>query len=171
MGIAIGLLLCVFISAGAQDKETLQRKIECVLKDKEPDWMCKKSLPEGDAGPLRVYYNFLCSREGQQVNGSVYLLSSQQDAVDMLDRSQMMLQINKSKPQDGIGEQAYGFAGNGAAWITFRNANVFGQVDVSAIPVPAVAAQSPEMDASTRLAFDIAKRFAQHLVQTTHTQR
>jgi len=163
--IAVGLLLCVFVSAGAQDRESLERKIERLLRDKEPDWLCEKSLPEGEsgAGSPRVYFNFVCRCREQQLNGSVYVLSSQQDAVDMLDRSQMMLQINKSKPLAGIGEQAFGYAEDGAAWITFRNANTFGQVDASAIRSGTTAAQSSEKEVLTRLAFDIAERFAQHL--------
>ena len=154
----------------AQDKAQLQQDIERTLKANEPDWICKKATPEGESGPgsHSVFYNFQCRYKGQQLNqvsGAIYVLNSKPDALKMLDRSQMMLQINESKPQYGIGEQAYGYAGHGSAWITFRNGNVFGQVNVGVIDPRTVVNPSPEMDAYTNQAFEVAKRFAFYLAQ------
>jgi hypothetical protein len=166
----LALAPCLAMSILAQSKTQLQQNIERILKATEPDWICKKTTPEGEPGPDSppVFYNFQCKYKGQRLNqlsGVIYVLNSKQDAVGMLDRSQMMLQINESKPQYGIGEQAYGYAGHGSAWITFRNGNVFGQVNVGIIDPRTVVNPSPEMDAYTNQAFDIAKRFAFYLAQ------
>ena len=163
--VAIALAPWILAPAGAQDKAEFQQSIERILKEKEPGWLCKKSIPEGEPGPdsPRVYYNFQCKNLGQeanQVNGSIYVLKSKQEAITMLDRSQMMLQINASKPQDGLGDQAYAYARHGNAWITFRKGNVFGQVDVSIIDPHTAADPSSAMDALTNQAFDIARKFA-----------
>ena len=170
--VAIALLPCILAPAGTQDKTELQQSIERILKEKEPGWLCKKSMPEGDPGsgsPV-VSYNFDCRYKEQQANqvtGSIVVLNSKQDAITMLDRSQMMLQVNASKPQDGIGEQAYAYAGHGGAWLTFRKGNVFCQLNVGIIDPRTVADSSPEMDAFTTQAFDIAKKFALDLAQYT----
>jgi hypothetical protein len=168
--ITLALLLFLLKTIPAQNKAQLQQTIERTLKANEPDWICKKNIPEGEPGPdsPRVFYNFSCSYKGQQMNqvtGSIYVLNSKQDAVKMLDHSQMTLQINASKPQYGIGEQAYGYAGHGSAWITFRNGNIFGQVNAGVVDPRTVADPSPEMDAFTNQAFDVAKRFAFYLAQ------
>jgi hypothetical protein len=170
VSVALVLAACLVGSSRAQDKTQLQQNIERALKANEPDWNCQKSTPEGEPGPEspRVFYNFQCRYKGQQLNqlsGAIYVLDSKQDAVKMLDRSQMMLQINESKPQYGIGEQAYGYEGHGSAWITFRNGTVFGQVNVGVIDPRTVANPSAEMDAYTNQALDIAKRFAFYLAQ------
>lgn len=170
VALALALAPCWVTSILAQDKTQLQQDVERTLQANEPDWICKKSAPEGEPPPdgPRVFYNFQCKYKGQQlnqVNGAIYVLNSKQDAVKMLDRSQMMLSVNESKPQYGIGEQAYGYAGRGSAWITFRNGNVFGQVNVGVIDPRTVVDPSPEMDAYTNQAFDIAKRFAFYLAQ------
>lgn len=168
--VALAILPFLLKTVRAQDKAQLQQDIERTLKANEPDWLCKKNTPEGEPGPdsPRVFYNFECRLKGQrrdQVFGSIYVLNSEQDAAKMLDRSQMMLQINESKPQYGIGEQAFGYAGHGSAWITFRNGNMFGQVNVGVVDPRTVADPSSEMDAFTHQAFDIAKRFALYLAQ------
>ena len=170
--VAIALLPCALTPAGTQDKTELQQSIERILKEQEPGWLCKKSMPEGEPGPgsPRVFYNFDCRYKEQQANqviGSIVVLNSKQDAITMLDRSQMMLQVNASKPQDGIGEQAYAYAGHGGAWVTFRKGNVFGQLNVGIIDPRTVADPSPEMDAFTTQAFDIARKFALDLAQYT----
>ena len=55
---------------------------------------------------------------------------SKRDAERALALSQR-LQINESKPVEGIGEQAYELAKERFAWITFRKANVYAQVNVA----------------------------------------
>ena len=169
---AFALLAYLLTPVHAQDKKQLQQNVERTFKTHEPDWLCEKSTPEGEstAESPKVFYNFQCKYKGQQLNqvsGSVYVLSSKQDAVKMLDRSQMMLQVNKSKPLYEIGEQAYWYAGHGSAWITFRNGTVFGQVSVGVVDSRTVADPSPEMDAFTNEAFEIAKRFAFYLTQSS----
>jgi|ERR1051325_10056891 hypothetical protein len=164
------LLVFLPTTVHAQDKPQLQQDIERTLKANEPDWLCKKNTPEGEPGPdsPRVFYTFDCRYKGQQTNqvfGSIYVLNSKQDAEKMLDRSQMTLQVNESKPQYGIGEQAYGYTGHASAWITFRNGNIFGQVNVGLVDPRTVANPSPEMDALTSKAFDIARRFSLYLAQ------
>lgn len=166
----LALAPCLAMSILAQSKTQPQQNIERTLKATEPDWICKKSTPEGESGPDSppVFYKFQCKYKGQQLNqlsGVIYVLNSKQDAVKMLDRSQLTLQINESKPQYGIGEQAYGYVGDGSAWITFRNGNVFGQVNVGVIAPRTVVNPSPEMDVYTSQAFDIARRFAFYLAQ------
>src|SRR5438045_731639 len=165
--IALMLLLCPCTLAGSQDETDLIRNIERVIKEKEPDWSCKKS-PSGERGPDSphgTFYNFECKHEQQTVFWTIFFGDSKEDAVKMLEWSQMMLQINASKPQDGIGEQAYVYAGHGSAWITFRKENIFGQVNVGIIDPRKVADPSPEMDAFTNQALEIARRFAQDLAQ------
>ena len=164
------LLTPVHAQDKAQDKEQLQQNVERTFKTNDPDWLCK-STPEGESTTesFKVFYNFQCKYKGQQLNqvsGSVYVLPSKQDAVNMLDRSQMMLQVNNSKPLYGTGEQAYWYAGQGSAWITFRSGTVFGQVSVGVVDSRTVADPSPEMDAFTNDAFEIAKRFAFYLAQS-----
>ena len=170
--IAIALLPYLITPVHAQDKEKLQQNVERTFKTHEPDWVCKKSTPEGDPTTQspNVFFNFQCKYKGQQLNqvsGSVYILPSKEEAVKMLDRSQMMLQVNKSKPLYAIGEQAYWYAGHGAAWITFRSGTVFGQVNVGVVDPRTVADPSPEMDAFTNDALEIAKRFAFYLAQSS----
>ena len=169
--VALSLLPYLIASAGSQDKAKLQQDIERSLKTNEPEWQCKKSLPEGDPAPNSpLSYRFDCRYKEQknlQVSGSIYVLQSRQDAVNMLDRSQMMLQMNASKPQYGIGDQAYGYAGTGLAWITFRKENVFAQVNVSVGGLRSVTEPQPEVQVVSIQAFDIAKRFAFYLAQYT----
>ena len=169
--VAIALLPYLLTPVHAQDKEQLQQNVGRTFKTNEPDWLCKKSTPEGESTTesFKVFYNFQCKYKGQQLNqvsGSVYVLPSKQDAVNMLDRSQMMLQVNKSKPLYGTGEQGYWYAGQGSAWITFRSGTVFGQVSVGVVDSRRVTDPSPEMDAFTNDAFEIAKRFAFYLAQS-----
>ena len=173
--ISICVALCLFpsviASAGFQDKAKLQQDIERSLKTNEPEWHCKKIIPEGElpAGARDVSYRFECrykDQEKTQVRGYIYVLLSREEAVKMLDRSQMMLQVNASKPQYGIGEQAYGYAGPGVAWITFRKGNVFAQVNVSVGLRSVIEAQLDVQDVTIQ-AFEIAKRFAFYLAQYT----
>jgi hypothetical protein len=171
MSVCVAIALLSLTPIHAQDKEQLQQNVERTFKTHEPDGLCKKSTPEGDPTTQspKVFYNFQCKYKGQQLNqvsGSVYVLPSKQDAVKMLDRSQMMLQVNKSKPLYAIGEQAYSYAGHGSAWITFRSGTVFGQVNVGVVDSRIVADPSPEMGAFTNDAFEIAKRFAFYLAQS-----
>ena len=172
-GIAVALVLVTFTSASVQDANDLMRNIEGALKERDPDWMCKKS-PAGEPGsdsPHGTFYNFVCTREQQSVLASIFFGDSKQDAVKLLERSQQMLQLNASKPQEGIGEQAFAYAGHGFAWVTFRKANVFAQVSVSLIDPRKVAGPSPEIDAFTNQAWEIAKRLAQDLAQQTGATR
>ena len=168
-GIALALVLVTFTSGRAQDANDLMRNIEGALKERDPDWVCKKS-PTGEPGPDSPHgtkFNFVCTREEQSVVASIFFGDSKQDAAKMLERSQQMLQVNASKPQEGIGEQAYAYSGHGFAWVTFRKANVFAKVSVSLIDPRKVAGPSPEIDAITNQAREIAKRLAQDLVQQT----
>jgi hypothetical protein len=170
--VGIALLPSILTPAGPQDKTELQHSIERILKENEPGWLCKKNMPEGDPGTSSpgVSYTFDCRYKEQQANqvtGSIVVLNSKQDAITMLDRSQMMLQVNASKPQDGIGEQAYAYAGHGSAWVTFRKGNVFGQINVGIIDPRTVADPSPEMDVFTKEAFEVARKFAFDLAQYT----
>jgi hypothetical protein len=166
--IALALLLFTSTLTGAQDKSNLTRNIERILKEKEPDWLCKQNVPSGEPGPgppHGTFYNFTCKHQQQTVSGSIFFGDTKQDAVKMLERSQMMLQVNASKPLEGIGEQAYGYTGRSGAWITFRKGNVFGQVDVGVVDSRTGGDRSLEMDAYMKQAFDIAKKFALDLAQ------
>jgi hypothetical protein len=58
------------------------------------------------------------------------------------------LQINESRPVDGIGEQAYQLARKRLAWITFRKANVFTQI-VIGVQISSQNDASPEMETAT----------------------
>ena len=175
----IALVLGLSLHVRAQDQPQTQQvqariefqvTIERTLHANEPDWVCRKYIPEGESGPGLTprRYNFSCHRKGEQMNpisGSIYVLDSRQQAIEWLDRSQMMLQINESKPEYGVGEQAYAYVKHGLSWITFRNRKLFGQVQVGLVDPRTVADPSPEMDDLNRQAFDIAKRFAFHLAQ------
>lgn len=168
-GIALALFLPPFTSARAQAENDLNGIIERTLKEKNSDWLCKNG-PAGKPGPDSphgTFYNFVCKREQQSVLASVFLGNSKQDAVKLLEFSQQVLQVNASKPLAGIGEQAYAYAGHGSAWITFRKANVFAQVTVSAIDPRKVPNPSPEIDAFTNQALEIAKHLAQSLAEKT----
>jgi hypothetical protein len=165
--IALALLLFTCTLACAQDESNLTRNIERILKEKE--LYVKQNGPSGEPGPGSphgTFYNFTCKHQQQTLSGSIFFGDSKQDAVKMLERSQLMLQ-NASKPQDGIGEQAYAYAGHGSAWITFRKGNVFAQVSVGVVDSRTVGDPSLEMDAFTKQAFDIAKKFALDLAQYT----
>ena len=168
-GIAVALVLVTFTSARAQDANDLMRNIEGALKERDSDWVCKKG-PTGEPGPdspQGTRYNFACTREQQSVLAFVFFGNSKQDAVKILERSQQVLQVNASKPLAGIGEQAYAYAGHGSAWITFRKANLFVQVIASAIDPRKVPNPSPEIDAFTNQALEIAKHLAQSLAEQT----
>jgi len=69
---------------------------------------------------------------------------SKRDAERALALSQQ-LQINESKPVGGIGEQAYELAKEGFAWITFRKASVYAQVNVG------IQSTSQTNDAAARI--------------------
>jgi hypothetical protein len=168
-GIALALVILAFTVAHAQDPNDLMRNIEGALKERDPDWVCKKS-PSGEPGPDSPHgtnYNFVCTRDQQSVMATIFLGDSKEDAVKLLELSQWGLQINTSKPQEGIGEQAYAYSGHGFAWVTFRKANVFAQVSVSLIDPRKVPGPSPEIDALTNQAWEIAKRLALNLAQQT----
>jgi len=129
-------VLYCFGTARAQSKsDEVVANIERAMKEMEPEWRCSNvSTPQGEPGPdspRGTKYQFRC--QGKTVELAIFMLygESKRDAEKALEFSQR-LQVNESKPVEGIGEQAYETAKEHFAWITFRKANVFVQVNVGA---------------------------------------
>ena len=139
------------------------------LKEKEPGWKCTALLSRSSKpaleSPQGISYEFRCTREEQSILGYVFYGNSKHDAVRTLERSQQFLQINDSRPLKGIGEQAYEYANHGIAWLTFRQDNVFVQLNVGIVDPHKMDDSLPEMKSLTAEALEIAKRFAQYIVR------
>jgi hypothetical protein len=153
----------------AQNEADLVSGINETLKEEESGWRCSalrstSGIPTPES-PQGISYQFLCKREEQSVLGSIFYGNSKHDAMRMLELSQKFLSINDSYPVDGIGEQAYEYAKQGSAWVTFRKNNVFGQLTVGLIDPDKMNDSSPEMKRLTAEVLEIAKRFAQHIVK------
>lgn len=155
--------------ARLQDRPEVLGDIERAIKINEPEWDCTaiyKSIgvPAKEA-PRGVSYHFRCKRQEQIILGYIFYGESKQEAVKMIEWSQQILQVNASKRLDGVGDGAYHYAKNGAAWITFCKVNVFGQLNVSMVNPRKVDAAAPEMEGYTTEATEVARRFAQQIAE------
>jgi hypothetical protein len=75
-----------------------------------------------------------------------------------------MLQVNASKPLNGVGEQAYQSIGKGYSWITFRKGRVFVYLIVGlADPRQPSTSLAAEKRIATEVA-TIAVRFSKMIV-------
>jgi hypothetical protein len=163
--IIIFLLVLLYGSTlvSAQNSQTFLDNITRVIIEKEPDWQGGKiNSPVGTPGPdtpRGSRHDFEWRRKDQTIHLHILYGDSDEDAVKQLEWSQR-LQINESKPLEGIGEQAYQHAKYGCAWITFRKGNVFAQIIVGLIDIRTDDKTSPEMARLTEEALEIAKRFA-----------
>jgi len=130
----LAVVLYCFGTTRAQSKsDEVIANIEQALKEMEPEWRSSSvSIPQGEPGPNSprgTKYLFRCQRKTMQLTIFILYGESKRDAERALALSQQ-LQINESKPVGGIGEQAYELAKEGFAWITFRKASVYAQVNV-----------------------------------------
>src|SRR5205809_6493642 len=58
----------------------------------------------------------------------IFYGDSEEDAVRMLEWSQMILSVNESEPLENIGERAYQYAKNGNSWITFPKGKIVADI-------------------------------------------
>jgi len=93
----------------------------------------------------------------------IFYGEARRDAEKSLALSQQALQINESKPLEGIGEQAYQLAKERWAWITFRKASVFTQVNVGIRRTSETDGPSETESISGSALIEAARLFA-HLV-------
>lgn len=131
----LAVVLCCFGTTRAQGKsEEIVANIERAIKEMEPEWRCSNVYtPQGEPGPdspRGTKYRFRCQRKTVELTIFILYGESKGDAERALTFSQR-LQINESKPVEGIGEQAYLLSKERFAWITLRKANVFAQVNVA----------------------------------------
>ena len=165
----IGACLYAAPSALAQGWDVLLSNIEREIRKTEPEWQGgRDNSPVGIPGPdspRGTSRHCSWERHQQIVRATVFYGDTKQDAVRTLEQSQQLLQINASRPLEGMGEQAYQYADGGGAWITFRKASVFVYVVVSVIDPRKLERNSPEASRLTAEALEIAKRFAQHIAE------
>jgi hypothetical protein len=131
----LAVVLYCFGTARAQSKsDEVIANIEQAMKEMEPEWRCSSvSTPQGEPGPdspRGTKYLFRCQRKTVELTIFMLYGEAKRDAERALALSQR-LQINESKPVEGIGEQAYQLAKERFAWITFRKAKVYAQVNVA----------------------------------------
>ncbi|HEX8775676.1 MAG TPA: hypothetical protein VF735_19045 [Pyrinomonadaceae bacterium] len=155
--------------ARPQDQKDVLGDIERAITSNGSDWDCTRlyesvGVPAKDA-PRGVSYHFQCKRRKQIIHGEIFYGESKREAVRMLEWSQSILQINESKALEGVGDGAYRYAKNGAAWITFCKANVFGQLNVSLVDPRKVDADAPETEGYTTEAAEVAHWFAQQIAE------
>ena len=160
----LAVVLYCFGTTRAQSKShEAVANIEQAMKEMEPTWRCLSvPTPQGEPGPDSrggTKYLFKCQQRTVVVTVFILYGESKRDAEKTLDRSQR-LQVNESKPVDGIGEQAYQLSKENFAWITFRKANVFTQVSVGVLNETKTDSTS-EIDLVTAdTLFDAARFFA-----------
>lgn len=90
----------------------------------------------------------------------IFYGEARRDAEKSLALSQR-LQINESKPLEGIVEQAYQLAKERFAWITFRRASVFSQVNVGIRRTSETDGPSKTESISGNALIEAARFFAQ----------
>jgi hypothetical protein len=131
----IALVFCCFGTGRAQGKsDEMIANLELAMKAMEPEWRCvREYLPQGEPGPPEsprgTKYYFRCQHKGMTLFINIFYGETKRDAEKVLDLSQELLQVNESKPLEGIGEQGYQLPEERFAWITFRKASVFVQID------------------------------------------
>jgi hypothetical protein len=130
----VALVFCCSGITRAQSKsDEVIANVERAMKEMEPEWSCLRvSTPQGEPGPdspRGTSYQFRCQQKTVALTVFIFYGEARRDAEKSLALSQQ-LQINESKPLEGIGEQAYQLAKERFAWITFRKASVFTQVNV-----------------------------------------
>jgi len=130
----IALVFCCFGTGRAQGKsDEVVDKLEQVMKVMEPEWRCvREDTPQGEPGPESprgTKYIFRCQHRAMALSIFIFYGETKKDAEKMLALSQN-LQVNESKPLEGIGEQGYQLAKERFAWTTFRKASVFVQINV-----------------------------------------
>ena len=132
----IALVFCCFGTGRAQGKsDEVIANLEQAMNAMKPEWRCvREYLPQGEPGPPEsprgTKYYFRCQHKGMALSIFIFYGETKRDAEKMLDLSQELLQVNESKPLEGIGEQGYHLAKERSAWITFRKASVFVQINV-----------------------------------------
>src|SRR5215213_3143170 len=165
--ITLALLSYGQAHAPLPDQKDVLSDIELAIKNTEMQWDCTGlhqsiGVPAKDA-PRGVSYHSQCKRQEQIIHVDIFYGESKREAVKMFRWSQQILQLNQSKPIEGVGDGAYHYAKNGAAWITFCKANVFGQLNVSIVDPRKVDAAAPEMEGYTKEASEVARRFARQI--------
>jgi hypothetical protein len=159
----VTFVFCCFGAGKAQTKPEVITNVERAVKEMEPEWHCVGvPTPSGVPGPdspRGTKYLFRCQQRTVVLTVFILYGESKRDAEKALDRSQR-LQINESKPVDGIGEQAYQLAKERFAWITFRKANVYAQVNVGVLNGPRTDSASEMELVTADTLFEAAKLFA-----------
>jgi len=168
--VCLAVILPGLIANSAQTKEAMLDGIVRAMAEKEPEWQGGKvhsmpGTPDPDR-PQGTVHDFEWKRKDRTATLArlhIFYGDSKEDAVRMLDWSQMMLSINESEPLENIGERAYQYAKNGNSWLTFRKGNVFAQVNVSLVDLRTADKAALHMLDLTVEARETAKRFAQHV--------
>ena len=130
----IALVFCCFGTGRAQGKsDEVIAKLEQAMKVMEPEWRCvREYTPQGEPGPESprgTTYLFRCKHRAMALSILIFYGETKKDAEKVLALSQN-LQVNESKPLESFGEQGYQLAKERFAWITFRKASVFVQINV-----------------------------------------
>src|SRR6266496_334591 len=156
-----------FVTAQAQSKPEVVANLERAMKEMEPEWHCARvSTPQGVPGPESprgTKYHFRCQRKSVDLTVFVLYGETTRDAEKALALSQR-LQINESKPVEGIGEQAYELAKERFGWVTFRKAKVYAQVNVDIRNPPETDGPSESELVTTNALIEAAKAFARLVV-------
>jgi hypothetical protein len=157
-----------FGTARAQSKpDEVIAKLERAMKAMEGAWRCVSvSTPQGEPGPdspRGTKYQVRCHRKSVTIAIFILYGESERDAEKSLAFSQR-LQVNESQPVEGIGGQAYQLAKDSFAWITFRNGNVYGQVNVGITNTRETDDTSENQSITANALIDAAKLFARLLV-------
>ncbi|HSE23821.1 MAG TPA: hypothetical protein VLB68_19280 [Pyrinomonadaceae bacterium] len=164
----LALTFSLFGSVRAQtEPDEVIGNLERAMKENYPGWYCSRvHTPQGEPGPESPRgnrYQFRCRRQALTVTILILYGESKLDAEKALDWSQR-LQINESKPVIGLGEQGYQLAKERFAWITFRQASVYAQINVGFEPVPEADGPSDLHSIGSNVPIDAATSFARFLV-------
>jgi hypothetical protein len=133
IGAFLLLVLSGQLCASARSEPDFLQRIEAAIQENEPAWIggrdrLDERRNQGTPAPEMprgMQYSFGWKRGEQTIRAYIFYGDTRQDATQKLDWSQKVLQINISKPLDGVGEQAYLAVGNGWSWVQVRKGKVF----------------------------------------------
>jgi hypothetical protein len=163
------LAVFVFCSIGKAQttRDEVMTKIEHALTQTHQSWQCLAvHTPQGEPGPESpkgTKYQFGCQQGNLAVQVFIFYGETSVDAEKTLANSQR-LEVNVSKEVEGIGEKGYELVQDRYAWITFRKANVYCQVNVGIQNPSKTGGPFADKSDSREVVRDAARRFARLVV-------
>jgi hypothetical protein len=138
-GVCWLFILSAPLTQAAEPNAALLGRIDAAFEQHRDGWDCRPFRATGGMRPDNVqprgrdYYSE-CTRGDGRISIGLFVGESPQDAARRLELSQLVLEVNRSRPMTDVGERGYEDQTGLGAWITFRQDVVFAQVSVGAKP-------------------------------------